>query len=148
MTAYRGEPFLREYWEEKAELEKTGQTFTEKAWKIYQTIEEITKDYPELAKFVEDIRLGVLRYGKIIERRNQAIQSANREEIETSDQEQRIAHDALIDNLNILSRQCRNNGISNLWRRDIGVERDQVTEWVKRIYQILEPLEENKKNKN
>ncbi|MEW6407869.1 MAG: hypothetical protein AB1465_04220 [Patescibacteria group bacterium] len=142
MTAYRGEPFLRESWEEKTQREKTDQTLEEKAWKVFQTIEEIAENYPELAKFAEDIKSSILRYGKIIERRKQAIRSSNREEIETSDQEQRIAHNALIDSLNILSRQCRNKEVSNLWRQDIGIERDQITAWAMRVYKTLESLEE------
>lgn len=142
MTAYRGDPFLREYWEKKTQQEKTGETLEEKAWKIYQIIEEIAKKYPELMEFVKDIKSEILRYGKIIEQRKQAIRSSNREEIETSDQEQRIVHNALIDSLNILSRQCQKRGVSNSWRQDIGIERSQITAWAMRVYEILESLKE------
>ncbi len=143
MTAYRGDPFLRECWEGKTQREKTNQTFQEKAWKIYQTIEEIAQDYPDLRKFIQDIRSGILRYGRIIKRRIKAIETFNRQEVEISDQEQRLAHNALIDSLNILSRQCLKGGISNSWRQSIGLEREQITDWAMKVYKILEEEEEN-----
>ena len=57
---------------------------------------------------------------------------------EHSDREQRIIHDALIDNLNIFSRMCANSGKDNSWRQNIGDLRESVAVWADNVYSLAQ----------
>jgi hypothetical protein len=71
---------------------------------------------------------------------NLSLVRANGADLETVSQADRmrsIAHDALISNLNIMSRYCAKLGIDNEWRFVLGLDRKQITAWAREIFPIV-----------
>ena len=56
---------------------------------------------------------------------------------EGSDRNRQLAHNALIDEVNLLSRQFREAGLGNEWRRTIGLERDDIARWGGAVSQLI-----------
>ena len=148
--------FFSKLWERKAESEKGHEIeediqesllSPEIEYKKYDETKEVDlyKQIEKQAVFDDNtkelfcqITRGILDYYKTMsELERVTISDGTNEEISKSDQARRFAHNALIDNLNALSRYTGKMGLDNEWRSVIGLERTQVTEWVKRVAPFL-----------
>lgn len=105
---------------------------------LYRQIEKQADFDDNTKELFNQITRGVLDYYRTMsELERVTISDGSNEEISKSDQARRFAHNALIDNLNALSRYTGKSGLDNEWRSVIGLERTQVTEWVKKVAPYL-----------
>lgn len=142
-----GDTFLRGRWEERAQHERGEYTPEEekRMQDIMQYI-DIHKRAEEagvpLLKFLEDVERYAIRYQRTINetarmRTDVRQGAAGVDHLTASDQNRKLAHTALVDAVNILSRQFREAGLDNEWRRSIGLERDDVGRWGEAIAAAL-----------
>jgi len=54
-----------------------------------------------------------------------------------SDRDQKIMHDALIDNLNIYSRMCVRFNKDNSWRGELGDDRKMIASWAIKVFDLV-----------
>ena len=108
----------------------------------------------ELQGLFDDVRFSIARYNQTIarlnhiERRMKRNADVSNDEIQNADEARRRAHDALMDNLNILSRGFAKHGLDNHWRKLIGLDaREQVTEWAVHVGEFLAKEKEAQKDK-
>ncbi len=74
-----------------------------------------------------DVKKSLIRYiGSIRRLSKSVISEENEDEVAWLDEARRLSHNALIDNLNILSRYCHNQGLDKSWRNVIGTEREEI----------------------
>lgn len=151
-----GNPFLKESWQRKAEGEKGLNTEEntpvgyEKDIKIFyelkKTINDLSgmdlnpEDEGNLRVMYHEVLDGAQKYVARILGYNKAKnkERIDREEMAEADDNRTKAHDALIDNLNALSRYMRKLGIDNSWRRDIGIDRKEVQRWAQNVMYHLQ----------
>lgn len=133
---YMFEPFLNESWGDLAKHEE-GHDFDEiytkeeeKALNVYQEIKKL-RNHDETSKaLVKDLEDSVIRYvGAVDKLSSSRIRKEDPKETENADRARRSAHEALISNLNILSRYCVKNGLDTNWRNVVGSHRNQVRDW-------------------
>lgn len=106
--------------------------------KTYRQMEEISKKDSELNILFRDIKMSVLRYIEAIDSLSLArANGADPETINQADRMRSIAHNALISNINIMSRYCAKLGIDNEWRFVLGLDRKQITAWALEIFPIV-----------
>ncbi len=116
--------FIKELWEEKARAERPkGESEFEKLRRLVEGNEKLEKLFSEVIK-------AALRYCQT--RDSLALLHIDIEDtkaLEECDRMRRIAHNALIDSINILSRTCLQEGVSNKWREKLGTDRDIIGDW-------------------
>lgn len=120
--------------------------YEERAFEIFRRIQEEAQQRPELKEIFEDLRGSLIRYNESILRLEIAQQkSMERKDIENADHARKIVHDALIDKLNILSREFDKAGFDNSWRKMVGLHRETAAEWARGVGTVLKNsiLEEN-----
>lgn len=153
--------FFSQLWGEKAESERGSETEDiegaegvssedelhkyEKTAEvgIYKMLEEQSSFDGNTKELFKQLTKGILDYYRsmtVLER--VVLDGGVNEEISKSDQARRFAHNALIDTLNALSRYFGSKGLDNEWRSVIGLERTQVTNWVKKVAPYLVLREE------
>jgi|GEM_PF-1348639 hypothetical protein len=117
--------FLREKWIDVA----TGEHGEEigRANPSINRIADLVEGSQKLEKQFEKVKKSILRYAEIMQRFLNT--KSSYENIGAADQERRLAHEALISNLNILSRWCAEERIPNNWRERIGDSRTEIGEW-------------------
>lgn len=98
---------------------------------ILLEISQNTENNPELKEFFTEAEKAILRYAETVGTLAE-VRLADLSLVESSDQARRIAHNSLVDSLNILSRQCRKEEVSNEWRRKIGEGHDEIGDWALR----------------
>ena len=133
-----GHHFLRDRWHERSS-DETGEvsdieTRRQKDLELYLDIQQRAKDIGgSLYKIFQDVERRAVRYRTTINTNTTARMDARKSglvsEFEESDTRQRLAHDALISEVNLLSRQFKEEGLDNEWRREIGLERHDVGRW-------------------
>ena len=148
--------FFSHLWERKAESEK-GHDIEEEIQESLATPEDEYHRYEETAEvgtynlierqasldsntkeLFSQLTKGILDYYRTMSNLERVVLTdGTNDEISKSDQARRFAHDALIDTLNALSRYMGKEGLDNEWRSVIGLERTQVTNWVKRVAPYL-----------
>jgi len=95
----------------------------------YRSMEAIVLKDPSLKDLLEQIKKSAVRYVGAVDSLSLTRYEKNAENrafIESFDRNRQISHNTLIDNLNILSRECQKKGIDNKWRSVIGLNRKQV----------------------
>jgi len=120
--------FLRELWEKR---EKENKPETSPAFRVYQDIFEAVRGVPELEKQRQALEDSIINYYSCVKStsRVSAREGVDVGSLTRSDEVRTVAHDRVIDELNILSRMCVPNRRSNEWRRSVGDSRDQIGEW-------------------
>ena len=129
-------PFLIQSWQRKKEEETFKQ---ERAVNIYLDTKLEAEKYPNLNEIFERMEHSVIRYGKSINMLAIVARSENKDKrmLEEIDRNRRLAHNALIDELNLLSRQFRNIGIDNEWRKEIGLDSKTVGGWAYKVAEFI-----------
>lgn len=130
------DPFLNESWNNLAEREE-GIDFDEAYVRererndlAYEKLKKL-RSHSELARdLVKDIEDSILRYVKSIDQLSiSRIERADSKTKEGNDLARRLAHNALIDNLNIFSRYCAKHKLDTSWRDMVGSHRNQIRDW-------------------
>lgn len=129
--------FLGELWGDISEGEKGDKHEIDPVMEIYFEMKEKAERNPELSELLKDVENCVLRYAASVAALGASKIDYKKEELGASDQNRRIAHDALIDALNILSRAFAKAGLDNRWRQMVGLDRKEVTEWGLKIANYL-----------
>lgn len=96
---------------------------------------------PDLELLLQNVERSAVQYTQVADAnehwwRKRLGEGLDAEEMAQADLLERrrtAAHEVLIDSLNGLSRKCRDAGIDNLWRDDIGLERNRVGLWGRKI---------------
>lgn len=140
MAEEPGFNFLGEKWKMKAEHEHSESA--ELKSPIFEEIERGSYSNPGLESLLIDLKDKILRYAISADRLSMASKDlaaghGDRQEIVRADDARRRAHDALIDQLNILSRAFKEEGLSNEWRRKIGLDREEIGAWGFEIAEYL-----------
>jgi hypothetical protein len=147
------DPFIRERYEEilaEREAENTPEPMLTREVRSYLSFVEQVDALPEgdqkakLEKLVDAVRKSVLSYTRAIDRLAKHKLGHDTSKIENADRMRTLAHEALMSNLNILSRQFADGDLDNSWRNDIGLDRRAVTRWAIGITETIrnEILEE------
>jgi len=107
--------------------------------KVYSDMEKIVQNNPELKGYLLDIKKSVKRYVSTIDALHvlRMKKMVDKKAVGFSDSARKIAHDALIDNLNIFSRACVKAKIDNSWRREVGLDRKEITVWAVAVYDTV-----------
>ena len=131
--------FEREAWGDLAENEKTGDFGGEekgygaperRALNAYYQIKEIADRNAMGKKLVTGLQRSLLRYiGTIDTLSMSLVTNQSGEEKQAADEARTRAHNALISDLNIISRFCEKNKIDNSWRNVVGSDRKEITLW-------------------
>lgn len=142
------DPFLNELWQNEtegetgyvAEEELTSPEAEEKrhehspSIKVFELLKQETSHDEMLGRLFTGLRTSILHYYRaIIELERARAMGEDKKSVEGSDRTRSLTHNTVIDNLNILSRYMRKLDIDNSWRSVIGLERIQVTNWVKEV---------------
>ena len=128
------EPNLQELWEDKAEQERSGYSPEERDFKIFERMSRQAEANEDLKDYFNDLKNAISRYSELVVTYER---NYGTEIIEEIDEARLIAHNALIDKLNILSREFAKAGLDSSWRRDIGDSREQVSEWAMNVTEML-----------
>ena len=146
--------FLRRSWQRAANSEQGGRfegvpveneddIETQEAVRAYREIKSIA-EYSDLelikGHFIS-FQKTLCRYVASMRRLSLARQNreeAGADEVEELDKARWTAHNALIDDINILSRYAKKEGLDISWRNMIGNEREQVTDWAERVFKEVE----------
>ena len=131
------DPFLKEAWQRKVE-EESGESPEKKSFELWERIQANSEKKEHLQDACADLKKSIIRYHKSISRLEETRgQAFEKEDIERADQDRRIAHDALIDKLNFLSREFVNANLDNRWRKEIGLDRDTAGMWAYNVGELL-----------
>ena len=131
------DPFLKEMWQRRSE-EESGESPEKKSFELWVEIQGKSEKNKDLQEACADLKESIIRYYKSVVRLERAEgQSFEKEDIERADHDRRIAHEALIDKLNFLSREFANAGLDNHWRKEIGLDRDTAGIWSYNIGEFL-----------
>ena len=133
-----GDPFLKEVWGRRAEEERGEKPIEEQHYELFLDVKEKVGSQEELKEFFDQLQESVLRYNASILRLSEAqFTEMSNKDIENADQSRRISHNALIANLDVLSRAFVKSGLDNEWRADIGLGREEASEWARNVAKIL-----------
>jgi len=145
--------FYKERWREKYE-EEHPEIKKESRYPKFFDLEKMVKGNELLEKLLDELKESCLRYAKTRERLSGFIKKSyntklTRQEMEErvrADHERRIAHNALVDSLNILSRNCAKLGVDNSWREKF-YSKEAIGDWAVKIEKEIKELEKLKKMK-
>jgi hypothetical protein len=130
-------PIFEERWQEIATKEKGEEPMMDQAISTYLDIKVVQDKHPELNEKVANLEEAIIRYTMRLNDLAIARLEANQDIIQNMDQSRRLAHNRLIDELNILSREFAKLGLNNRWREKIGLSREQVEDWANAVYPIV-----------
>lgn len=142
----RRSQFLRERWEERARSEHAERTPQEEQREAdIMLYLDIKKQAREGGAHLQGLLVAVERQAVRYRMTVNIWERSRRESIDTkaldafgeAEQNRRFAHNVLMDDVNILSRQCAAVGLDNEWRRRIGLERDDVGRWGLAVAQLI-----------
>jgi hypothetical protein len=121
--------FTREGWESHVEEERQEPSAP---MRLFLKIKEQAEKNPDLADVLSWVEADIIRYQRSVASRlleqSKGIQRKNKD-YENTDEAQRNTHEALMADLDILSREFAKFGLDNKWRIMIGSSRDQVANW-------------------
>ena len=123
------EPLLKESWERKAVGETKGETPDEHGISLFFDLKEAAERSNDLRTLTDELERKIISYADAVSRYFSAKQSTDREAIQRADEHRHVLHEDLIATLNQLSRLYHKLGKSNSWRKEIGLDRDQVEAW-------------------
>jgi len=131
------EPNLKELWERRAEDERSGKSPEERDFGIFDEISAQAELSGDLKGYFGDLKDAIVRYGELVATYERHLGTEN---VSRADESRRITHNALVDKLNILSRESVKAGLDNSWRKDIGDSREQIGEWAKHVAGMLQKM--------
>ena len=138
--------FMQERWEEKARAEHAELTAQEERQEadisLYLDIKrEAGHGGEALEKILRAVEEKAVRYRITVnlwgKARRGSVSEGSVDEFERLEQNRTLSHNALIDEVNLLSRQFREAGLDNEWRRTIGEGRDDVGRWALAVAQLI-----------
>ena len=140
MAEEPGFDFLGDRWKVKAEHEYSESV--ELSSPILEEIEAGSFGNPMLESLFKELKEKILNYSISADRlsmasKNLATGHGDREEVVRADEIRRRAHDALIDQVNILSRAFLREGLPNKWRDKVGDSREEIGEWAFGVAEYL-----------
>lgn len=134
---------MKGLWEEKARRER-GKEGTDPRLESYASLLSATYGDPQLEAILKKVEEKALAYASTVKNlqssRAGLSEGRDRGDVEKYDSFRRSAHNALIDEINLLSRQCREAGRSNKWRQEIGLSRDEAGEWAIHLAEYLKKI--------
>lgn len=116
--------FLRERWLEKAAAEKQEVSISS-----LEKMRGLISGHENLEKLFEQVIKASLRYCASRDKLSATARLKDKQAIVDSDRARRLAHNALIDNINILSRACVKDDVSAKWREELGNDRNVIGDW-------------------
>ncbi len=143
-----GNEFLRGRWEERVRSEHAERSPQEERREqdveSYLDIKESVRNAEEggerLAQILGDVERRAVRYRMTVntwERERRTIKGDVIGATEETERNRRLAHEVLIDGVNLLSRQFKEYGLDNEWRRNMGIEREDAGRWGLNIAQLI-----------
>lgn len=135
-------PFTHESWERKINNEQEGENPEDSDLKTFEAIKEGSMKSPELREMMADVENAILRYGESVikfdrSRIDVGEAAMSRKDLENADVHRRTIHDALIDKLNVMSREFVRAKLDNSWRSVVGSDRSQIGQWALRVAENL-----------
>lgn len=152
------EGFLGELWDRKVQTEKQPVGLEElgKEAEIYEKLKDRINNLPDsipaqtregIEENFRDLQDNILRYIRTIFQFSEEKEFADKEggeisvdRMEQLSQNRSLAHNALIDQLNILERIMRKAGLDTSWRAVIGYDREDVKRWAQGVSRHLDLL--------
>ncbi|MEX0918959.1 MAG: DUF3232 domain-containing protein [Candidatus Paceibacterota bacterium] len=123
---------------ETSQTEKDPTDNKEWAVNAYLDMKNAAAGDSQANQLLEDVIAATISYIKKIDKLSEAkLAKDTPTNLEEKDESRRRAHDSLISCLNAFSRYCRNHKIDNQWRRVVGLERKEITEWAKSVIDII-----------
>ena len=105
---------------------------------IYQSIEQLIDKDDDLKGLFHDVKRSIVKYIIAIDRLSEErLSDRANDSTGEIDRARTVAHEALITNLNILSRECQKKRVDNKWRSVIGLDRKQITNWALSVYPMI-----------
>lgn len=124
--------------EEGFDYDEREQFQKAKGIEAYQQINKIAEHSPLAKDLVVNLKKSLLHYVQTVDRLTMArVEDQSPENKAEADLARRLAHDAFISNINILSRYCVKNKLDTSWRSVIGMDRKEVTNWALRVWPEL-----------
>lgn len=136
-------PFLQDLWNHLTEETQDPTSNKEHAAiQIYFRIKVAADKNPHLAKILQHVEEAAIRYARLVTgftriKINFSEGSASKEDFQRHDEMRRLAHNRLIDEINLLSREFKKAGIDNSWRNIIGFDRDAVGFWARQVAEMF-----------
>lgn len=132
MAEEPGFDFLGERWKKTAERERGKSEVLESP--IFEEIERGAFGNPQLENLFKELKERILEYALSADRlsmrrEERGYGESQNEDIVSADRTRRSAHEALIDQVNILSRAFLREGLPNKWREKVGDSREEIGEW-------------------
>lgn len=136
-NAYTPDPLLKESWGRTKAREKGEDDKETKGAGIWREIELAAAKNFVLKKLVEQLQKDIAHYQATIrafkEARRDKETKESIDEIELKYKNENRAHQRLVADLNLLSRQFKECGLSNKWREEIGLTDEEVGRWAKNL---------------
>ena len=129
--------FLDDLWERKGENEVESESPENRSFGIFLDMKIGAEKNPDLSELVRDLEGSLLRYTKaeVVFARARLKWEAegntpeSRNEFEAADRNKHAIHQSVISQLNAVSRAFHRHDLDNSWRKEIGVNRDQIAAW-------------------
>lgn len=136
-------PFLQDSWNNLAE--ETNEPLLNKdtvAIETYLLIKAETDKNPHLSKILKQVEDAAIRYAKLVTGFTRTKMdfregSVTKEDIKAYDETRRLTHNRLIDEVNLLSREFKKAGLDNSWRNVVGLDRDEVGFWARKVAELF-----------
>lgn len=109
---------------------------------IFEEIESGSLGNPRLENLFRELQERILEYSisadrLSMRREDREYGALQNEDITSADRARKYAHEALIDQVNILSRAFLREGLSNKWRAKVGDTREEIGEWAFGVAEYL-----------
>ena len=140
MAVEEGFDFLRDSWSEMVPPENLETD--ELRSPIFQEIERAVYGNQKLESLFRELKEKILNYSLSADRLSMAKTErdsgrANNEDVKAADNLRKSAHNALIDQVNILSRAFLREGLPNKWRNKVGDTREEIGAWAFGVAEYL-----------
>ena len=132
---YIPDPFLKDSWEQNAQVGNNKEDKERKILRIWSEIELASIKDVFLKNLFDQVKKDILHYQSTIRAFKEAredMPEAN-EVTELKYKNENRAHQRLIADLNLLSRQFIQKGFSVKWREEIGLTDEEVGRWAERL---------------
>ena len=130
------DPFLADAWKRRAESER-GFEQHERLTLIYLELSKVVRKNEAFSELFKKVETAAVKYDLTIATlARMRIEQSGIESIAEADRRRRLAHDALEDELNLLSRSFAKSGLDNSWRYDIGTSREAVGNWARKVAEV------------
>lgn len=118
------EDFLKQRWAEKVAAEKQEVSVSN-----LEKMRGLIHGHEKLENLFEQVIKASLRYCASRDKLATTTRLNDKQAVMDSDRARRLAHNALIDNINILSRAFVKDGVPVRWREELGNDRNAIGDW-------------------